>query len=228
MKKIIPISFVSALVLVGQLSHAAILAVSNIGDLTTDRLYAYQDGSRMNGGLVTIGYFNSGAIDPTTIANLFSNLGNFITVSTFVPGSPMTSLGGMAINGYADNTGDTPGAIGGSVPASIGQLLTGNALIGRSYFSIITNASSLGSATLSSQYALVKLGQLPNEDGGELSFNSNPKSIAPVIGTIGSFTGDLGFGSNTYSTLKMTSVPEPSAALLGAVGMIGLLRRRRI
>jgi MYXO-CTERM domain-containing protein len=30
------------------------------------------------------------------------------------------------------------------------------------------------------------------------------------------------------NTLRFTAVPEPSAALLGALGALGLLRRRRI
>ena len=41
---------------------------------------------------------------------------------------------------------------------------------------------------------------------------------------------DLGVGTSTYSatgTSGFQLVPEPSAALLGALGALGLLRRRR-
>jgi hypothetical protein len=233
MKIKIILTFVSLMIGTTTMSNAAILAISNVGDLSTDTLYAYNDGSLMNttnGGVVTIGYFTAGVSNSSisTVLGLYSNLSNFTVVSTFEPGSFITSLNG-AYNGYADNTGDAPGSVGGVAPASIGQLTTGNPLIGRNYYSIITNASSLSLATIASQFGLVLLGQLPNEDAGEITLTSNPVS-GPVgtVGTTGAYNGDVGFGSGTYQTLKLAVVPEPSAALLGAVGLVGLLRRRRI
>jgi len=214
----------AAMLLVGStVSNAATFAISNIGDLLNDRLYAYENNSLMNpvdGGVVTIGYFTSTVTlgDINTIAGLFANLGNFTTMSSSTPGLAMPALGDLAVNGYADNT--TTGT------TSTGAVLAGNPLLGRTVYSIVTNAPSLGSATSTSQFALVQIGVINDEGAGEVGFSSNPVN-APIIGTVGSLNADLGFGPGTYSTLKMASIPEPSAALLGALGALGLLRRRR-
>ncbi len=41
------------------------------------------------------------------------------------------------------------------------------------------------------------------------------------------FRQATGIGTMTVDNLTVTHVPEPAAALLGAFGVIGLLRRRR-
>jgi MYXO-CTERM domain-containing protein len=44
--------------------------------------------------------------------------------------------------------------------------------------------------------------------------------------TIGDWSGLQ--TNSQFTAVNLTTVPEPSAALLGAVGVLGLLRRRRI
>jgi len=82
---------------------------------------------------------------------------------------------------------------------------------------------------------------LPSSDSGTYSFNPTTNTTASVywqlaattnatqLGTAGFFsgTGSTG-GSNVVKTAAFQVVPEPSAALLGAVGALVLLRRRRI
>lgn len=60
-------------------------------------------------------------------------------------------------------------------------------------------------------------------------------ALVPSVGAISltsATLGDLGIGTSVYSAtgtsgFQLASVPEPSAALLGAIGALGLLRRRR-
>lgn len=56
----------------------------------------------------------------------------------------------------------------------------------------------------------------------------NQASLGSAFNTVlGSFNG-AGANSATGGSLVLNNVPEPSAALLGAIGALGLLRRRRI
>jgi len=68
-----------------------------------------------------------------------------------------------------------------------------------------------------------------------ISFAGTGDEGALTLGTITGGTGDFNeFGSfstsnnNGNQVLTWTAVPEPAAALLGGLGMLGLLRRRRI
>lgn len=83
---------------------------------------------------------------------------------------------------------------------------------------------------------------LPASDAGAYTFNATTNTTTSVywqlasassatqIGTNGFFTGSGAAGVNAVksATFQVEGVPEPSAALLGAVGALGLLRRRRI
>jgi MYXO-CTERM domain-containing protein len=56
-------------------------------------------------------------------------------------------------------------------------------------------------------------------------------TTAAQIGAAGFFTGSGTAGTNASKTAIFQvgeAIPEPSAALLGALGVLGLLRRRRI
>lgn len=213
-------------------SNAAIFAIGNVVDFATDTLYATENNTPMSSGVVTIGYFGSTIVDTDidTVEELVPLLSSFSIQSAFSPGSVMGTFG-IGIAGYADNA-DTA--------ASIGQInLSSNAsLLGRAVYSIVTDASSLATATATSGFALVRIGTIGNDEGGELTYGSNPAGITPLIGTNDTLTIDLGIDfdgpggadplpSSTYNTLKLSAVPEPSVALLGAFGAVALLRRKR-
>ncbi len=80
---------------------------------------------------------------------------------------------------------------------------------------------------------------LPSSDSGSYTFNSSTNTTTSVYWQLASATngtqlGSNGFFSGTGSTsgtvVKSTGfqvVPEASTALLGAIGALGLLRRRR-
>lgn len=183
-----------------------------------DMLYANQDGTLMNGGLVTMGYFPSqvSAADVDTIGELLAHLATFTTITFAVPGSPNYALG-TANPGYVDQPDFT----------TIGVIGHGHALRGRMLYSIITSAWSLGSASSSAQYALVAIGSLRVDEPLENQYSSNPLGLTPIIGTLGTFTGDAGAGSGIYQTLNMAVVPESSTTLLILLGILSLLWRRR-
>lgn len=80
---------------------------------------------------------------------------------------------------------------------------------------------------------------LPSADSGAYTFNATTNADTSVywqlgsatsaaqIGSTGFFTGSGTAGSAPVKSAVFSVVPEPSAALLGAIGALGLLRRRR-
>jgi hypothetical protein len=201
-------------------SQAANVVIFNVaGGADIDTLWANADGSLMTTGKVSVGYFGpSVTVDQIdTIAELFSKLGEFTTLTSATPGSSSTFL--------------APGYV-----AEDPFQFAPSSLIGRTLYAIATNAASLNAATLSSGYSMFTFGSVVADDLGENDYVANPAGVTPIIGVLGTFTGDPGgaatdaFGpaaSGNYTTLKLVAVPEPSTTLLGAVGALALLRRRR-
>ena len=198
--------------------QAATMVVSNVVDGVSETLYANGTTTAsglMSSGLATIGYFTSGYVITGTAA---TDIAAFTIVSSAVVGGPSGDLGG-SFAGFAQ----------GASSVDLGTITTGNALLNRPIYSFITNLAVLaGSAA--SNLILVQVGTIGDDNPVPADYSSNPALNAPVAGygVVGSFTGDAaGQGSNTYRTLSPVSVPEPSAAILGAIGALGLLRRRR-
>ena len=203
-------------------SQAATYAVNNVGDGLTDVLL--QDGLNidnsvklLNGGVVALGYFASGYTFPafTSDANAQSAVSAFTIVTSALAGSYSDTLS-ASLPGYVEAA-----AFQGATIA------TGNALVGRALYVFAGNASTLAGSTRFGlqQVASIQLDE-PLEQGYSVTLAGAP---APIYGSVGSYTGDAGGqGSATYSTLNLAAaVPETSSALLGAVGALGLLRRRR-
>jgi hypothetical protein len=208
----------SALVAGALSSNAAQYALFNVqGGPGVDTLWANTDGTLMNGtGFVTMGYFATNPLttDIDTIAELVALKSTFTAVQTATPGLS-TNFGAA---GYLAEDYTTSVTITGS-----------NALIGRKLFAIASNAASLAAATALDAFSLFEVATIADDSPVENQYNANPSGVTPIIGELdsGDF-GDLGLGEGTYTTLKLVGVPEPSAALLGAFGVLGLLRRRRI
>jgi hypothetical protein len=211
--------FVAGALLAGSLaSKAATVTIANVqGGAGTDTLWANTDGSLMTTGKIFAGYFGPTVTEDQidTIEELFSKLGNFTVLASATPGSSTA----FAAPGYVAEDPSTSFS-----PAS---------LVGRTLYAIATNASSLSAATLSSAYSMFAFSTLIADELNENDYLANPSGLTPIIGSLDSFTGDPGgaateaFGSGNYTTLKMVAVPEPSSMLLGAIGALGLLRRRR-
>jgi hypothetical protein len=198
-------------------SSAATFVLANLtGGPGADTLFANADSSPMTSGTVAIGYFGIGVTidDVNTVSGLFSNLGSFTSVQAATPGQSVAFAGaGYLLEDLVD----------------VGNITGTNTLIGRSVYVVMTDAASLASATLTSQWGLFIVDTIKDDVPVPNQYTGNPLGAIPVIGTPGSFNDTeniTGIGPGVFSTYNM--VPEPSAALLGALGALGLLRRRRI
>ncbi|MCX6846851.1 MAG: PEP-CTERM sorting domain-containing protein, partial [Verrucomicrobia bacterium] len=181
----------------------------------TDRLFENVDGTLVSGGIVAMGYFGSN--NPSgNIANIAATIADFTILSTGQLGSPSESLGG-SYPGYVEATN-----------INLGDLLAGDALIGKKLYAFVGNQSSLSPSTAFALYLVDTF--VVEEAGFAQTYLAQPLTKTPLIGSVDSITANSPDSGNpeTYSTIKLAAaVPEPSAALLGAIGALGLLRRRR-
>jgi hypothetical protein len=193
-------------------ANAATFVVSNVVDGLSETLYQNGNGTLNSGGIATIGYFTSGY---TITGVAATDLAAFTIVTSAEIGGASVDLGG-AFAGYAQ-----------SDAVDVGTITTGNVLLNRPVYSFIGNLATLAS---SNAWILIQVGTITDDVPTANDYSSNPAANLPVAGygQVGpGFTGNAGGqGSSTYSTLQF--IPEPSAALLGAFGVLGLLRRRRI
>ena len=216
MKEVLVLPFVVA----GVLSQAngAQVVINNIAVGPGDTLYANRDGTLMDGGSVHMGYFPStvNSSDLGTVSMLLAQLGSFTAIASAVPGAYSVTLGG-AFPGYAEQV----------EASNTGLIDYFSPLLGRTLYQIVTDAPDLESVTGASQIALLEMMKIRLDLPWEETYTSNPDGLVPIIGTIGTFSGDAGVGEGIYLTLKMGLVPELSTAILGALGAVGVLRRRR-
>ena len=225
---------VSSLAMGVMASSAANFIVLNIeSGGPGDTLFATATNSLMGTGTAAIGYFELSVTQANidTVPELYQQL------STGTGGS--AGLGSFhlvtsAVIGATASYGSAPGWAEQADYTSIGVIGNGNTLIGRVVYGIFTNATvfdttaGAGHITSSSNFGLFAINPILVDAVGENAYQMTP-SLAPIIGTKSTFTGDgTGFegGTGTYGTFVM-AIPETSSVLLGALGMLGLLRRRR-
>jgi len=145
----------------------------------------------------------------------------------------------------------TVGASGSISSLMNGVNLVGNAALGKNFALVFfTNTAATVSGSLSGQFFGMIRGAdwtLPATDSGQtftlsatdvngtssyFSVGSTTITNTQITGTpTGGFftgTGTSGDASTDVRGATFQIVPEPSAALLGAIGALGLLRRRRI
>jgi MYXO-CTERM domain-containing protein len=204
----------AALIAMASNASAALYVVSNVGSGYgySDALIQLEDNSLSSGGIVALGYFSSAP--SASLEDIATTISNFTVLATGLTGTYSASLGGT-FAGYVES--ETQGAI----------ISEASAEYNKSLYMFVGNAATLAGST---QWGLVQVAPvLFSDDPVENTYVAQPYGLTPVIGTIGSYTGDAsGFGSDTFTTLKLVSaVPEPTAALLGSLGALGLLRRRR-
>lgn len=214
----------AALIAASSHSNAAIYYVSNLvtGSGSSEALYqsaGLANAPLLSGGIVALGYFPSNAYVPSSsLGDINTTISDFIIVAFALAGSNSAQLSGPGAAGYVD-----------AAAVDLANIASNSPLVGRALYAFAGSASTLSTSTA---WALKQVATLVDDEAAEGEYFANPKGgVAPVIGTIGSFTGeplpDLAAGPSTFSTLQLVAVPEPSAVLLGALGAIGLLRRRR-
>jgi len=196
-------------------ANAADYAINNVAQGIGDTLYASNANVPLSGAVVTMGIFAAGFDVQANLGNSAALIANFTIFASGTTGNNSASLGG-SFAGYAEYD-----------PVDGALVTTGNALLGRTLYSFIGNAATLGAST---QFGLLNMGLIKDDVPNENLYSSNPAAAvaAPLIGSLGTVNGDFGSGVGVYNTLKLAPiVPEPSAALLGLLGAVGLLRRRR-
>ena len=193
-----------ALVIAGfTAANAATITVTNLS-AGTFAAVADAGGNLLTSGIVTIGTYSS---EPTGIDDVLDNYTPFAqSIGFFGAGAP----------GYF--TGD----INQNIPL-------GSSLVGQNVYVVIGNGASLGA---SDNFLVWKA---TANDAGNTYTADNPvggPGTVTVLGDKGTpLVGDFGtvydspLGSQAGYT--MAGVPEPSIALLGALGVLGLIRRRR-
>lgn len=179
-------------------------------------LYADALGNLMSSGVITVGYFQTGFNVASNLNNPLLLAANFVVLSSGSPGSFSNSLGGP-FPGYVEEL--VPGPVFGD----------GNPNIGKNLYSMVGNGQSLSS---SNNIALVDLQTtIASDVPAEFTYSSDPMGKPILLGSAGTFTGNPAPGSltstGTYQTLKLSTVPEPSAIIAGLLGVLPLLRRRR-
>jgi hypothetical protein len=187
-------------------AKAATITVTNV-DFTQTNPVVDGNGTKyaVGSGFVGIGVFSitdaqiAGAISPFTIANNFTLFGQASTMGV-----------GFGIAGTYHF--ETTAAIAAN------SVFTGN------IYTVIGNATTLANSW---QFLVFK---------GNATFSADPAPSGPailktgqgtlILGDFNLFNADIGLGVvPAFNTAYVT--PEPSVALLGLMGAVGLFRRRR-
>ncbi len=207
----------SALVAFALPTSAATFTVSNVvsGTGATDALYQNSDGTLLAGGIVHVGYFPAGYSISSSLNDIEATITNFTSFASQLAGTFSADLGG-AFPGYVQGPGVAGPTITGADP-----------LVGRALYAFVGNGATLAA---SNAFGLKQVDTLRDDVPFNNEYLANPfGGVAPVIGSVGNFVGNAsGLGSSPYTTLQLALIPEPSTALLGLIGTLGLLRRRRI
>lgn len=198
----------------GSSSEAASITVGNFTDFPNTNGITDTAGNFLNNTFVGVGYFNTlsdgqlGALNPTTFASILAG-GEFIQF-----GSAIGWLGA--------------GVYDGSASAAIN---TGSSFIGKGIYTLIGNASTLAAST---QLLIAKHTGAFAQDAPLFSavatLDQSSGNGTVLWGNSAGGALDVGGGSSlsTYRTLAVGAVPEPSRAMLAAMGLFaGLVRRRR-
>lgn len=185
-----------------------------------------------------------------TIANPYTGITPSISGLT-TSLDPDVAAGDASITAGSTFAGDTILATGTNTTAGVmPTMLTSVGIAGyeSAKFALIwfaKSAATLASQGLANQYYGIIAGAdwiLPTSDAG--TFTMSPTDASPAgnyysfsttittaqVGSGGFFTGSGSAGDPTadVKSASFQIIPEPSAALLGAIGALALLRRRRI
>ncbi|WP_193213741.1 PEP-CTERM sorting domain-containing protein [Luteolibacter marinus] len=144
-------------------------------------------------------------------APVVNDLASFMAaVSDFVP---LTAVGGAVVTLGSADAGTISGSFVGVGP---------DALSSAPIYIFLSNTADY---TLATEIAVLRASTqvFANPVSGSGSVTVTP-SVSGLVGVVGQIT-DVATGTD-YVTM-VQAVPEPSIALLGALGLFGLVRRRR-
>ena len=192
-------------------------------------------------GVITACALSMGAANAVVLqTNIFANTSNNIGLVTTTISGSLATVTGLAFL-YSSAT-----QIAGTAATSVTTRAGFEALIGADPGAVRSNLALTNGAL--SSVGTTELGAVGNNlylwlqstDG--LTYGLYQAADVPSLGTVSvtsasttdwvgtsAFAGTAGVasGPTTATGFQLASVPEPSAALLGAIGALGLLRRRR-
>lgn len=184
------------------------LTTSSNVDFTTDS--SSYTNALATGWTASVGYYTGGALSTTsTFDDINTGWVNVATVNFATAALP---VGGVA--GWFDiPTTSTDGSPSSTIAGQFVTLWVTNGSNGNLLMTSINDKYKLDTAVPSSTSSAISAAQVPN-------WTVN-------LGTFTSGGVNASYGGS-YVVNVAAPIPEPSAALLGAFGAIGLLRRRRI
>jgi hypothetical protein len=203
-----PIKLIIAATLISGVANAATVTVS--AGLPAQGITPLLNGTALASYYVSVGSWNSAT-------ETFTSFGSVTTDAPEVNGS-FTATGPSSFNGQeiylyvgTSNVISTSGVVAGTATPENAWVVFRNTSAPK----FLADVSQAGSTTFNATTTTVV--QVVKTNGvNYLSGTGNPTTA----------TGWTSGGTNT-NNFNLVVVPEPSAALLGAIGALGLLRRRR-
>jgi hypothetical protein len=232
-KNILLSSFACAFAFVSSASAATIAATGIIDGAGGDTLVLGTAGNKLATGIASTGYFTitDSAVagfaatyqaDPSNSAAKSSLVSAFVGLSNdnFVAGA-MNTFSAVVPGGYVSSV-------------DLGLLGLSYAGLNKVLYTFFGDGANLGASAgiglaLHTGVTLDRDDNVAAPDSNDAGLNNPYQSL--IRGAINTTIYDataLGGGAETNAAaFQLVGIPEPSAALLGALGALGLLRRRR-
>lgn len=191
------------LIISGGISSAATVAAGNFVDVDF-RTPFIDGGLALNAGYIAkIGFMAPGTVlTPTsTYADILPSWTNAGDI-TFASGAT------AGYNGYFDGTVGFTDATG---------------LAGKNVFVWVTNGSNFSTVLENTTTQFLADAAIPNAN----TITISSAKLAQYNIHLGTYDPAGNGGTGSFVVNNAAPIPEPSAALLGALGVLGLLRRRR-
>jgi len=181
-------------------ANAATISVTNLDGSNFSGI-VNSSGAVVTSGVVAIGTFN---LEPTSAGGV---LGSFIQAGNTLSLGPNSFFQGNV------NTG---------------TLVSGDSFVGKNVYVVIGNGVTLANSTE------ILVWKATANTAGNLFVADNPvggPDTLTVVANKGTLSvgnsSTFDFGGGAQLVFQLVAVPEPSVALLGALGGLALLRRRR-
>ena len=203
-------SFCSGLILLfatAGLCHAATITVTNSSGPSFTSILNIGGASALTSGVVVLGTFT---VEPVSVANILG--GNFTQA-----GNSVGFFGAGA-----------PGFFTGAI--NTGTLTAGDAFVGKTVYAVFGNGTTLANSTglavwKATSNAAGNTFTADNPVGGPDTVTVLDTRGQLIVGVVNPAFFTTGFG--TAPAFQLVAVPEPSSLLLGALGLLALLRRKR-
>jgi MYXO-CTERM domain-containing protein len=159
--------------------------------------------------------------------------GAFASAGIFGAGVNFTTMTATQVLGLFTSLDATPVALNANFDglfsgADLPNLAYPGAFAGQNAFILVGNNSTLANSTLIAVYNTATLFPTPDGVGNAAATLSATTPSSWVYGIQRTVTTQPSLTNAAFTTgIEMTSVPEPTAALLGVLGVFGLVRRRR-